>query len=765
MSESQTQYELIEPALHASGWGRGQLGKLEKEFQINKGKLDGYGGRAKHLRADYVLSFNGKKLAVVEAKERTKGYTEGVGQAKDYAQRLDCRFAYSTNGLAIYQIDLLTGKEGPIDQYPTPQELWDRMFTERNDWYEQFLKVPFETQGGRWQLRYYQEAAINRALEAVANRRQRVLLTLATGTGKTAIAFQIVWKLFQTRWNLKRDGSRLPRVLFLADRNILADQAYNSFSAFDEDALVRIRPDKIRKLGDVPRNGSIFFTIFQTFQSGPEEEPNFYGYPPDFFDFIIIDECHRGGANDESQWRAIMEYFAPAVQLGLTATPRRTENVDTYRYFGKPVYEYSLKLGINDGFLTPFRVKEITSMHTYTPDPNDTSDDELENREYDEADFNRIIEIKQLEDLRVRTLIDLISLNQKTLVFCQTQLHAAAVRDLINQLTDSPNPLYCVRVTADEGERGEQWLREFQDDEKTVPTVLTTSRKLSTGVDAPQVRNIVLMRPVQSMVEFKQIIGRGTRLSDNKNYFTIYDFVEAHKHFNDPEWDGPPLDPTEDHPGEERKPKEKRPKERFEAEDKEKPKPKIIRVELSKDRALELDISINTSFWSTDGKPMTAEQFVLLLFGEIPTLFRNESVLRKIWSRPDTRRKLLEELTDRGFSLDQLEDLRRLVHGENSDLYDVLAYVAYHKHLLPRLTRAQRAKVYMGSYSKSQQDFLNFVLEQYIHSGYEELDDKKLPELLELKYGSTSDGLSRLGGVAQVRDAFVGFQGYLYEVG
>ena len=336
---------------------------------------------------------------------------------------------------------------------------------------------------------------------------------------------------------LRRDAARRPRILFLADRNILADQAYNSFSAFPEDALVRIAPDDIRKKGRVPKNGSVFFTIFQTFMSGPPKDghpsPYFGEYPPDFFDFIVIDECHRGGANDESNWRGILEYFAPAVQLGLTATPKRKDNVNTYEYFGEPVYVYSLKEGINDGFLTPFRVKQFATTldeYRYTSDDNLIEGEIEAGKLYEEKDFNRIIEIEARERYRVKLFMDSINQREKTLVFCANQAHALAVRDLINQMKSaSTDPNYCVRVTANDGERGEQFLRDFQDNEKSIPTILTTSQKLSTGVDARNVRNIVLMRPINSMIEFKQIIGRGTRLYDGKDYFTIYDFVKAHQ--------------------------------------------------------------------------------------------------------------------------------------------------------------------------------------------------------------------------------------------
>ncbi len=786
MNEAQTRFELIDPALREAGWG-GNDSKVLAEYKIAPGRLLGQNGqRAAALKADYVLEYKNRRLAVIEAKARDEYYTQGVGQAKDYANRLHIRFTYATNGLKIYAVDMERGSEGDVDRFPSPDELWEMSFPSPKDeketqviiWRDTILSVPFEDRGGTWQPRYYQDNAIRKVVEAIAEGNNRILLTLATGTGKTAIAFQIAWKLFNSKWNINRDGQRRPRILFLADRNILADQAFNAFNAFEEDALVRIRPDEIKKKGRVPTNGSIFFTIFQTFMSGQNNSPYFGEYPKDYFDFIVIDECHRGGANDESQWRAIMNYFSPAVQLGLTATPLRDVNRDTYRYFGEPVYTYSLKDGINDGFLTPFRVKQFDTTideYTYTDDDEVITGEIDKEKEYTETDFNKIIEIKEREEYRVKLMLQNINQNQKTLVFCASQIHAAAIRDLINQNKEGTNPDYCHRVTADDGKIGEEHLRNFQDNEKTIPTILTTSQKLSTGVDAPEVRNIVLLRPVNSMVEFKQIIGRGTRLYDGKDYFTIYDFVEAHDHFKDDNWDGPPLPPDEP-------PKPPKPCPVCgqipcicEIEPPEpcpvcgnipctcdKPPREIIRVKLSDHKVRELDSMVKTTFWDPDGKQISAEQFIRNLFGDIPSFFKNEEELRKIWSIPDTRKKLLEELETKGYYKSQLEDLRKIVHGEHSDLFDVLAYIAYHKELVPRLDRATNAKVYFEKYDLAQRDFLDFVLDQYVKAGYEELDDAKLPALLELKYQALADAKKRLGDIQSIRDTFIGFQEHLY---
>lgn len=768
MNESETRAELIDPALAAAGWGVVEGSRVAREFQITAGRLEGAGRRAKPQIADYILIHRGRRLAVIEAKRRDLGVTEGLAQAKAYAVKLQIRFTYSTNGLGVYRADMATGAEGDVAVFPTPDELWAATFAEENAWRDRFAAVPIEDKGGSWTSRYYQDIAIDRVLEAVAAGRERILLTLATGTGKTFIAFQLAWKLFHSKWNLSREPKRRPRILFLADRNILADQAYNAFSPFADDARVRIDPDKVRRTGRVPTNGSVFFTIFQTFMSGTDADgepaPNFHGYAPDFFDFIIIDECHRGGAKDESNWRAILDHFAPAVQLGLTATPKRRDNVDTYAYFGEPVYSYSLREGINDGFLTPFKVRQIaTTLDDYVF----TNDDQIlegmaeDGRRYVEADFNRIIEIKEREAHRVKIFMEMIDQGQKTIVFCATQDHAAAVRDLINQMTTSTDPNYCVRVTAADGQMGEQWLRTFQDNEKTIPTILTTSQKLSTGVDARNVRNIVLMRPVNSMIEFKQIVGRGTRLYDGKDYFTIYDFVKAYQHFSDPEWDGEPLDPET--PAAPRPPAGPTGPEEPPPPGDPEPRPQRLKVKLADGKVRTLQHISSTMFYSPDGRPLSAAEFVQRLYGELPALFKDEDELRRLWGDPSTRKALLEALGERGYGAEPLREIARVIDAEKSDLFDVLAYIAF---ALPTITRAERASHHrqaaLVDYDARLQEFLDFVLGQYVERGVDELGPEKLASLLELRYRAVSDATVRLGDPKRIRDAFVGFQKHLF---
>jgi type I restriction enzyme, R subunit len=774
MNEAETRAEHVDPALAAAGWGVVAGSRVRREYPITLGRLEGHGRRGKALSADYVLEFRNTKLAIIEAKPWDAPLTEGVAQAKDYAGRLQVRFTYSTNGQGVYAIDMQTGTEGPVDSYPTPAELWQRTFAQENFWRDRFADVAFEDRGGYFQSRYYQDIAIDRVLDAVAEGRDRILLTLATGTGKTFIAFQIAWKLFHARWNLSREPTRRPRILFLADRNILADQAYNAFSAFPEDALVRIDPADIRKKGRVPKNGSLFFTIFQTFMTGRsgtgEPSPYFGEYPPDFFDFIVIDECHRGGANDESNWRGILEYFAPAVQLGLTATPKRKDNVDTYKYFGEPVYIYSLKQGINDGFLTPFKVRQISTTldeYVYTADDRLIEGEVESGKRYVEADFNRIIEIREREAYRVKLFMDLIDQRQKTLVFCANQDHALAVRDLVNQCKSGSDPNYCHRVTANDGALGEQHLRDFQDNEKTIPTVLTTSQKLSTGVDARNIRNIVLMRPIHSMIEFKQIIGRGTRLYDGKDYFTIYDFVKAHHHFSDPEWDGEPAEPEPVEPGGGEDPGGDSPGGGGGGGGggPVPPRPKRIKVKLADGKERTIQHMLATSFWHPDGTPMSAQQFMELLFGRLPAFFSNEAELREIWSLPDTRAKLLAGLTEQGFGKEQLAEMQRIIDAEKSDLFDVLAHVAWSKPPLTREERAVQARIAIeANFDTKQQAFLHFVLTQYVRVGVDELDRSQLSPLLKLKYNNAiADAVADLGNPEEIGQLFAGFQKFLYQ--
>jgi len=776
MNEADTRAELIDPKIKEAGWGEVESSFVRREFKITNGEIKPGGIRAGIIRADYVLIYKNRKLAVIEAKSDELNVSDGVSQAKDYAQKLKLLTSYSSNGHKIYEInyskkekgEMFITSEGEVDKFPTPDELWNKTFKEKNEWSSKFDSINFEPFKGSREPRYYQEIAINNALDAIADNQQRILLTLATGTGKTVIAFHIAWKLFQARWNKQRDGKRLPRILFLADRNILANQAFNSFGAFEENALVRIKPSEVKERGHVPTNASVFFTIFQSFMSGPKNKPYFGQYPADFFDLVIIDECHRGGAKDESRWRGIMEYFSSAVQIGLTATPKRKFNADTYAYFGEPVYIYSLKEGIKDGFLTPFKVKRIqTTMDEYVYSGDDdvlAGEEEIEEGEvFKEKDFNKRIVIKERERKRVQLMLDSINSKEKTLVFCANIAHAGMVRDLINQCSVNPPADYCVRVTARDTKTGDTHLRQFQDNEKTLPTILTTSQKLSTGVDALNIRNIVLMRAVNNMIEFKQIIGRGTRLFEDKFYFTIVDFVGASSNFSDPEWDGEPI-PEE--------PPEEKPKDPYEpgeeggGEEPLEPKPPKEKIIIKLAEGKELAIKhMSTTLFYFQGQPVSAPEFIKKLFDtvNIPNFFKNEEELREIWSSPITRNELLKKLSDNGFSKQDLKSVQSLIDAENSDLFDVLEYIVFSKKPIPRTTRVSNAedKIHRNLNDK-QKEFIDFVLSKYVEGGVEELDINRLSDLIILKYKALQDGEKNLGNPEGIKNMFINFQKHLY---
>ncbi len=769
MNEADTRAEKIDPQLKKAGWGIINDTKIRREYFTNNESP--FKSKKDKKKADYVLIYKNRRIAVIEAKSDESEVGEGISQAKDYARRLNLLSAYSTNGKEIYEIKYsinsegkrIINSEGLIKNFPSPDDLWKRIYKDKNEWSNKFDSQSYSPFKNTKHPRYYQDVAITAALDAISEGKNRILLTLATGTGKTVIAFQIVWKLFNTRWNRNKDGNRTPRVLFLADRNILANQAYNSFGAFPDNALTRVSPSEIKQQGKVPKNASIYFTIFQTFMSGPNESSYFGEYPKDFFDLIIIDECHRGGANDESNWRDILDYFSSAVQIGLTATPKRNNNVDTYNYFGNPVYTYSLKDGIEDEYLTPFRVDRIqTTIDDYRFIGDDKiiqGESEINKKDiFKEEDFNKIIEIKKREKKRIQLLLETINQNEKTIIFCANIRHASMVRELINSLVKNKLDGYCERVTSDDGEIGEVHLRQFQDNEKNIPTILTTSEKLSTGVDALNIRNIVLMRPVNNMIEFKQIIGRGTRLFEGKKYFNIIDFVGASENFSDPDWDGEPLDPIPRIPGTVRPPQPPQPPEPP------KPTSEMIIIELAEGKELEIQ-SMSTKMFYFENKAISASEFVKKLFKTVslPKFFENEEELKKLWSSPITRKELLIKLEENGFSKDKLKEIQGIINANDSDLFDVLEYVAYNVKPITRLERVERAEKKIHSQlDDNQKDFIDFVLSRYVEGGVEELDDNVLSKHLKLKYKEIYDAENALGDLDLVKNTFIEFQKNLY---
>ena len=801
MDESTTRRKKIDPALYAVGWESvpgSEILNEQRAYLIAPGRVERIKENRHPKKVDYILEYKGNKLAVIEAKSDELDVAIGIDQAKLYAQMLQIRYAYSTNGDEIYFIDMgvqdaygnyiIPSKEHPVDHFPSPQELWQMTYPETDEWRDRFNLEPFNRGGGR-EPRYYQVNAVKNVLTAVAKEQKRILLTMATGTGKTYVAFQICWKLFQTNWNKRKDGKK-PRILFIADRNVLANQASNDFEQFDEDAMVRITPEWLHKHhNEVPTARHLYFTIFQTFMGeGANGQPYYKQYPSDFFDFIIIDECHRGGANDESQWRELMEYFTDAYQLGMTATPKRQENANTYRYFGEPVYSYSLKQGIDDGYLTPFRVCiSESNIDEYRYDPNDDVEGDIDpDKTYTEADFyNGNIEIRKRDEHRVIELLKQINPNDKTIIFCATQAHAAIICSLVNQHKSNPASNYCMRVTAADGKEGDDTLRLFQNNERLLPTILTTSQKLSTGVDARNVRNIVLMRPINNMVEFKQIIGRGTRLFDDKYYFTIYDFVGANKNFKDAEWDGDPYCPVcGNYPCTCHKHEPCPECGKYPCEcDKgptpppepcpvcghlpctcEHPQKKKIRVRLSPQRELMLQTDWTEKFYYGD-KLITLDEFVKLLFGKLPLFFSSPDNLRKQWEHPDTRQSLLEHLDHEGFPEEKLLMIRRVMGRENCDLFDILEFLAYNTTPIERAKRVEFVKnEYYLVQTTAQKVFLDFLMKQYIENGYKEFTMDNLSKLVKMQYGSLPDALSALSmTIPQIRESYLEFQHQLYR--
>ena len=549
-TESDTRSKLIDPRIKERDWLESNI---VREYYFTDGRKLIGGQRGKRYFVDYLLTYKNTNLAIIEAKAESKDPLDGLQQSINYAQKLRIDFVYSTNGHKIYEHSLKEGRGRWIENYPTPDELFERKYGNPTPKTKEVITCPFHLEGSM-KPRFYQQIAVQKTIEAIAEGKDRVLLTLATGTGKTYIAFQIVYRLFQSKWN--RDGSdRRPKILFLADRNVLKDQSMNTFNPLEKDC-VEINGKVIKKRGGkVPTAGNVFFAIYQSIAENKnrnielsEEESEddvtayYKQYPSNFFDLVVIDECHRGSANDESSWRDILNHFSSAVHLGLTATPKRDDNGDTYKYFGDPVYEYSLKDGINDGFLTPYKVKRIqTNIDEYRFDPNDIITGELEKQIVALEQFEKEVVIPKRTELIAKTILENMNPMDKTIIFCVNQQHASDMKIAIDKYKTVKDNNYCVRVTSDEGEVGRNFLELFQNNDRDIPTILTSSKMLTTGVDAKNVRNVVLTAPIKSMTEFKQIIGRGTRVFEGKDFFTIIDFVGATNLFYDPAWDGEDL--------------------------------------------------------------------------------------------------------------------------------------------------------------------------------------------------------------------------------
>lgn len=794
ITEADTCREFVTPRLVEAGWGAAPHAIGEQRTFTN-GRIIVAGGkvrRGKQKRADYLLYHRRDyPLAVVEAKEIGLPAESGVQQAREYAEILGLKFAYATNGHRIIEIDYTTGTEREVDRYATPDELFARLSAATHLPQDAAAHVlePFNLISGKVP-RYYQQIAINRVIEAILLGQKRILATLATGTGKTCVAFQICWKLWNSRWN--RTGEyRRPKILFLADRNILVDDPMAKMFAPFGDARHKIAG------GDTSQSRDMYFGIYQALTTASADV--FRQYRPDFFDLIIIDECHRGSSRDESAWRAVLDYFESAVQFGMTATPLREESRDSYEYFGNPVYTYSLRQGIEDGFLAPYRVhRVITTVDAAgwrpSKDELDRYGREVPDDEYQTKDFERVVALRSRTRAMARHLTDLLKGTDrfaKTLIFCVDQEHAAEMRqELLNLNSDlvKQYPDYVCRVTADEGAIGLTHLSHFQDVDKPTPVILTTSQLLTTGVDAEMVKNVVLARVVGSRSEFKQIVGRGTRLKVDygKEYFNIIDFTgTATSHFADPDFDGDPArieEVTIDEAGEQvgiteaevEAPQEDVPVEYELPEEQIGPDSGIIITEPPVEpRKFYIDggevevIGHLVYDLDTDGKKLQVVKYTDYSGRAVRTLYPTREALQSAWANPDTRSEVLRELTERGISFAELASSSE---QPDADPFDLLCHLAWNAPLLTRRQRAEAAKRktqdLFAQHGDTAREILTLLLDRYIERGI--LQFNALSELMKVqpfdRYGSPSEIATRhFGGVRGMKDAVSRLQTALYQ--
>lgn len=772
-SESDTRSKFIDQKLKNDGW---QENSIIREYYFTDWRKLLWNARWKRKFADYILSYKWIKLAIIEAKKLDLEATEWLEQVKEYAKILNLRFIFSTNWKKIYQFDMQTGFWSFVENYPNPEELYEMVFEAENDVREILLKEPFYLTDKK--PRYYQEVAIQKTMEKIAENQKRILLTLATWTGKTVIAFQIIYKLFQARWSLDGIGKRRPRILFLADRNVLVNQAMNTFNPFEKD-IIKINSEEIRKRnGKVPTNASIFFWIYQaltgwnywedTENDNFSSEEYFRQYDKNFFDLIVIDECHRGWAREDGNWAEILKYFESAVQIGLTATPKRADNVDTYKYFWNPIYEYSLKNGIDDGFLTPFKIKRIQlNTDEFVLNSSDKIISwEVKKQVFGVNDMDRTIVIDERTELVAQTILQQINKMYKTIIFCVDQDHALRMRDAINKYKTVKDADYCVRVTSNEWEIWKIFLEKFQNNSKDIPTILTSSQMLTTWVDALNVRNIVLDRNIWSIVEYKQIIGRGTRVFDGKDFFTVYDFRWATTKFVDEIWDWLPEEDFE----KEEKEKELQKQEKFEnilPKDEEiKEKNEKIFVKLADNREVKI-INIETRYLDpTTGKHLSSEDFIKKILGELPKLYQNEHDLRLAWANPETREKFLKNLEYIWLDAEQIENLKKIFEAEKSDIFDILAYISYGNEIKNRTERSKIAKSILEKYKNPKaKDFLQFLLELYEREWIMNFKKDGLSSKIELfNRWLAREIAAEFGWVQELKQAYYDLQKGIYEV-
>jgi len=786
LTEADTCRKYVLPKLYAAGWTDDQI---NEQRTFTDGRIVIVGSkvtRRPQKRADYILRYTRDfPIAVVEAKSTFKAPGDGIQQAKEYAEILGLKFAYSTNGYGILEHDFQTGAENDLETFPSPDDLWKRLRSQEGmaTAAGNQLLTPYYHLSGK-SPRYYQEIAINRVVQAILQGNHRVLLTMATGTGKTIVAFQICWKLWSSRWN--RTGEyRRPRILYLADRNVLVDDPMAKIFAPFGDARHKIEREAVK-------SREMYFATYQSI-ARDERRPGLYReFPADFFDLTVVDECHRGSARDESNWHEILTYFQSAFQLGMTATPLREDNRDTYLYFGNPVYAYTLRQGIEDGFLAPYRAHRIvTSVDAAGWRPSkgelDRYGREIPDGEYSTKDFERVVALKVRTEAIARNISDFLRKTDrygKTIVFCVDQEHAEEMRKALNNCNRDlvqKNHNYVVRVTAEEGKIGRGHLDRFMELETSVPTLVTTSQLLTTGVDVPTCKNVVLARVINSMTEFKQIIGRGTRVRDDydKYYFNILDYTgSATRLFADPDFDGEPvllseeemneagetvteseITPGEDssaglQPGTLVEPPDLPPDDGGDQ-----PPRKFYvdggQVEIVAEMVHELD---------ADGKQLRVVKLTEYAAEKVRSIYTSAAELRSKWSDGQERAAILESLEQHGISL---EELTKAAKQADADPFDVLCHVAYSAPLRSRRERAEQLrrdkKDFFARYSEPARQVLNDILEKYVEYGTAQF---KLPDILHLppisERGTVMEIAALFKGAENLRGAVSEMQTLLY---
>ncbi len=777
--ESETCRDYVLPKLEAAGWARDAI---VEQYRVTDGRIIPVGKRyrrEKPLWADYVLHVEPTlPVAVVEAKRIFKEPGDGLQQAMRYAQMLDFPLAYSSNGEGIVEHDFDTGKEPNLDSFPSPDEAWARFRTWKgivDDDVAEALIVPFtralrNPNGTVKEPRYYQRVAIDRTIQAVTQGSRRVLLTMATGTGKTFVAMQAVWKLWTKGW----PAGRKPRVLYLADRNILVDQPIErEFKPVFADAVWKLR-------GEAKTGRDIYFALYQALADSGDELGMFREYPADYFDLVVVDECHRGSAADESSWRAILEHFAPAAQLGMTATPLRNDNVDSYRYFGPPLYEYSLKEGIEDGFLAPYRVRRVVlspDAYGWVPDQGqlDLYGKEIPPGMYETKDFERVVSLLSRTEAAARHLTDYLRRTDpmaKTIVFCVDSEHANQMRQaLVNANADMvrQHPDYVVRIVALEGDVGMEHLGNFADPESPTPVIATTSKLLSTGVDLPTVNNIVLFKPIGSIVDFKQIIGRGTRLypDEDKLTFEILDYSGATSLFEDPEFDGPPERVSEEEIGEDGEVVTTL--EVMEPEPEYGEQPAEEDLEARAERKFYIEDTavflVAEGYYVLDpgsGKPRLVE-YADYVADTVRLLFSGPSDLRGRWRTQQGRDEVVGALEERGIVF---ADLGERAGIPEADPFDLLVHLAWNASATSRGDRARAVlrdqAQFFESFRPEARQILEALLDKYAEYGPSELSLEVLEVPPLTDYGTPVEIAQRFGGAEKLTEAVDRLQELLY---